>query len=285
MLGFAEARTLYLQEIFDWTDSFNENLGGLTSSKEGRDAFNKLSELWVNYAKFEINLKQWKKAVQIFEDALNDSVVGRSAVVYVAYADFCKSRNKQSNALKVYFRGLLASLDDQDYDTIWIQLAEFMRHTTNEAPAFDELFSAVMSQVGQDIRRPSYSVIENINSAGRIPLNSDISSIAGVNGLKNSSNDVEHISVRADDPAPIIAGKGISSTLSAHTDGGKPDNGTMGCISEQAAPVPDNIEDCCDRLSMGEIHSAFSHRPTSIFTSPDKVFITYSLLFFLIVGA
>lgn len=264
-----EARTLYLQEIFDWTDSFNENLGGSTSSIEGRVAFNKLSELWVNYAKFEINLKQWKKAVQVFEDALNDSVVSRSAFVYVAYADFCKSRNKQSNALKVYFRGLLASLDEEDYDIMWIQLAEFMRQTSNEAPIFDELFSAVIGQIGQDIRKPSDAAVEKICSVRCPEINSSLVADE-CSDLKDSSNGTQPNPIKLE-PAPDSAIKNISSTLNGNPEEGVAiKSSASGTIYEPAAYVPDNFEDYCRHLSIDELHSSFSHRPASIFTAPDK---------------
>jgi hypothetical protein len=44
------------------------------------------------YAQTEIAAKQFKKAVQIFDDALNDPVASTCCDVYLAYATYSKER-------------------------------------------------------------------------------------------------------------------------------------------------------------------------------------------------
>lgn len=162
-----DSRQVYVQDIFDWTDSYNENLAGSSDSAEAKLALDRIAELWISYAQYEISLKQWKKAVQVYDDALQDELVAKQAKVYVSYAEFCKSRNKQSNAVKVYIKGLKADLSDEHCDQIWIKFGAFMNSTSPQKLSFEDLYSAISQQVDVTLKKPSSLAIDIIE--GRAP--------------------------------------------------------------------------------------------------------------------
>jgi tetratricopeptide (TPR) repeat protein len=109
------ARLLYTEEIFAWTDAFSEEEpGGEQGEGEGeggqrRARLQAIGRLWTRYAAMEQQLKQWKKAVQVFEDALQDEVANRCLELYLAYVSFYRARGKISSAQKVLVRALAAA--------------------------------------------------------------------------------------------------------------------------------------------------------------------------------
>ena len=42
------------------------------------EAFDFAVQLWIAYADMEIQLRQWKKALAVFEEAINDSYASKS---------------------------------------------------------------------------------------------------------------------------------------------------------------------------------------------------------------
>jgi hypothetical protein len=154
---------MIVQEIFDMADAFNENLAG-SSSEEALRAAEVLAALWIAYANLEASWKQWKKAVQVFDDALADPIVCTRAAVYQAYADFCRSRGKQANALKVYLRGMKAPLSDEQYDRLWVEFAVFMNTAGDEMTPLADLIAAVEGQVEGGLRRPSPGIEKDVTT-------------------------------------------------------------------------------------------------------------------------
>ena len=64
------ARQVYKENLMDWIDHYNENLNDEVSSMESRIARRNIANLWIEYCNLEKSLKQFKKAVQVYEDAL-----------------------------------------------------------------------------------------------------------------------------------------------------------------------------------------------------------------------
>ena len=114
------ARNVFLEQIFDWSDYYSENLHATPTSCEALRVSNAITELWIKFASFEIELRQFKKAVDVFEKALSvtyfvilnprlshhflyskDTLVAAQLKIYISYADFCVERNKLANAQKV----------------------------------------------------------------------------------------------------------------------------------------------------------------------------------------
>ena len=116
LLASSASRLVYAEEIFDWTDAYSETYGS-GSEDTGGDAgrgeqlvrLRAIGKLWTRYAALEQRLKQWKKGVQVFEDALLDPVASSCLEVHLAYASFCRLRGKLGNAQKVFVRALSAA--------------------------------------------------------------------------------------------------------------------------------------------------------------------------------
>ena len=117
----------------------------------------------------EMNLRQFKRAVQIFDDALNDSIASTTVDIYDAYASYCQDRydlflipdichllliyflylhgmilycsGKLGNAQKVFIRGLCATdkLSKTALLHLWNQFLLMMK--ANAAPAEQELLT------------------------------------------------------------------------------------------------------------------------------------------------
>ena len=93
----------------DWTDNYTENKLELSQSDEAKSALSAIVKLWIAFCAMEISLRQFKQAVKIFEDAIIDPIASRSADIYLAYIDYCKTRGKLANAQKVYIKGILCN--------------------------------------------------------------------------------------------------------------------------------------------------------------------------------
>lgn len=264
-----------MQEIFDWTDSFNENLGGSIESEEGKIVFEKLTDLWISYANLEIGLKQWKKAVQVFDDAVQDAIVANNSRIYSAYADFCNSRSKQSNALKAYVKGLKAGLKGEQYDKIWIDFANFMNSTSPQKLSFDELFKAISEQVDVPLQQPSAAAAEAI-SKGSTPVAEIETPDHTQNTFSESGPIVKEESMTLqrppEPPLPPVAlvsetqtadviSMNIAPTLSFK----KPSR-----FSDDAPIELVNIDDMTG-FKYPDDCRLYLHRPPSLFSSPETV--------------
>lgn len=132
----------------DWTDNYTENNLASSSSKEAKDTLSSIVKLWIAYCSMEISLRQFKQAVKIFEDAIGDPVVNRSADIYLAYVDYCKTRGKLANAQKVYIKGLSATLAQEEADKLWASFLPFIQSQGSPSLTMQQLFEAVTSEAG-----------------------------------------------------------------------------------------------------------------------------------------
>mmetsp|Transcript_16873 Transcript_16873/g.28232 ORF Transcript_16873/g.28232 Transcript_16873/m.28232 type:complete len:419 (+) Transcript_16873:163-1419(+) len=158
-----DARNLFLEELFDWTDFYTETYpsdeAGPPSSVDNgeqlatkRKTYEAIIELWIQFTAFEISLHQYKKAVDVFEKALIDTLGSKSVVLFIAYAAFCVDRKKLANAQKVYIRGLCAGLASQEENWRLWQNFLSLTHTVNKSTdlTVDQLYEAVKKQQGVD---------------------------------------------------------------------------------------------------------------------------------------
>lgn len=83
----AEARQIYEAAILEWTDAYNDSLQG-TASPQALHAKRAIAQLWMEYARMERSLRQWKQAVTVFENALADETVNDLVDVWIEYANF-----------------------------------------------------------------------------------------------------------------------------------------------------------------------------------------------------
>ena len=132
----------------DWTDNYTENNLASSFSKEAKDTLSSIVKLWIAYCGMEISLRQFKQAVKIFEDAISDPVVSRSADIYLAYVDYCKTRGKLANAQKVYIKGLSSNLTQEEADRLWSNFLPFIQSQGSPSLTMQQLFEAVTSEAG-----------------------------------------------------------------------------------------------------------------------------------------
>ena len=132
----------------DWTDNYTENNLASSFSKEAKDTLSSIVKLWIAYCGMEISLRQFKQAVKIFEDAISDPVVSRSADIYLAYIDYCKTRGKLANAQKVYIKGLSSNLAQEEADKLWSNFLPFIQSQGSPSLTMQQLFEAVTSEAG-----------------------------------------------------------------------------------------------------------------------------------------
>lgn len=157
-----ESRLVFAEEIFDWTDNYTEILQS-QDTPEAKRALDAIGSLWIEYATMEQNLRQWKKVVKVYDDALNDPVASKASRVYLAYAEFCKFRGKISSAQKIYIKGLTAGLLEEQADRIWQDFLQTMRENGSPELSAEQLFAAVSSQVDSgSLTKPSLTLLAGL---------------------------------------------------------------------------------------------------------------------------
>lgn len=62
-----EMKTFYHGTILDWSDYFSENYSD-RSSAEAKKLWNDIAQLWIDLASLLAALRQYKQAVQVYED-------------------------------------------------------------------------------------------------------------------------------------------------------------------------------------------------------------------------
>jgi hypothetical protein len=144
-----ESRQIYLEEILDWTDNYTENLLSNSSSQESKDALSSIVKLWIAFCTMEITLRQFKRAVKLFEDAISDPIASRSANTYLAYVDYCSTRGKFANAQKVYIKGLSSELGQEEADKLWVSFLSFIQSQGSPDLNLEQLYEAVKSEAAE----------------------------------------------------------------------------------------------------------------------------------------
>lgn len=178
-----------MEEILDWTDNYSENKLNLSSSNEAKEMLSNITKLWVAYCTMEISLRQFKQAVKIFEDAISDPVASRSADIYMAYVDYCKTRGKLSNTKKVYIKGLSSSLAQDEADKLWISFLPFIRSQVSPDITMSQLYEAVRNEAGvESLTPPGPGAIEESNEASTSEPATDAILATQIDSIQHSNN-------------------------------------------------------------------------------------------------
>lgn len=184
-----ESRQIFLEEILDWTDNYSENKLNLSSSNEAKEMLSNITKLWVAYCTMEISLRQFKQAVKIFEDAISDPVASRSADIYLAYVDYCKTRGKLSNTKKVYIKGLSSSLASDEADKLWLSFLPFIRSQVSPNITMTQLYEAVRNEAGVDsLTPPGSGATEESNEASASEPATDAILATQIDSTQHSNN-------------------------------------------------------------------------------------------------
>lgn len=182
----------------DWTDNYTENKLEFSQSDEAKSALSAIVRLWIAFCTMEISLRQFKQAVKIFEDAIIDPIASRSADIYLAYVDYCKTRGKLANAQKVYIKGLSASLLQEEADKLWRSFLPFIQSQGSPDLSMSQLYEAVRIEAGVDSLTPpgSSAAEEGLVKVGSEPttdttLATQIDSTHSNNNSNTSQNPVD----------------------------------------------------------------------------------------------
>ena len=193
-----ESRQIYLEEIMDWTDNYTENKLDISQSDEAKRALSTIVKLWIAFCTMEISLRQFKQAVKIFEDAIIDPIASRSADIYLAYIEYCKTRGKLANAQKVYIKGLSASLLQEEADKLWRSFLPFIQSQGSPNLTMSQLYEAVRNEAGVDSLTPpgSSATEEGLVRVGSEPttdtaLATQLDSTHSNNNSNTSQNPVD----------------------------------------------------------------------------------------------
>lgn len=173
----------------DWTDYYTEMCSG--EEKEHKRIFDSIVNLWIQFSVFEIQLHQFKKAVEVFEKAINDPIGSKSLKIFQVYADFCVDRNKLANAQKVFMKGLCAGLSDSDNAALWSSFLKLM-HTINKSDllTLEQLYEAAKNQLAGAGTLAPPSIVSSpllINNT-LIGSSDSVSQTLSVNKLVNSDS-------------------------------------------------------------------------------------------------
>lgn len=128
---------LFQKYIMEWTDD-------AMYGQHNEQLVTALNTLWLAYASYLISSKQFKTAMEAFEEALQSPVV--SGRVFLEAARFALERNKKKTAQDIYIRALYhKNVDDQDKEILWQEFWDMMKSTKPDI-TMEELKQAAAEQ-------------------------------------------------------------------------------------------------------------------------------------------
>lgn len=250
-----EARKIFKEELMDWEDYYQENLSSDPQSDESIEARKAIPELWIAYAKMEVSNKQFKSALQVFDDALNNSFAKASLEVYLAYADYCRHRGRVSNEQKVYLLGLTSTMPQKDIDTLWHEYLKFTESHQNKSLKMSEFVEAVVKDQGESsnqIKRPSEYLLVDVNSR-------DSSEIVVSESKydESSSNNTNELMVQSESKSDEDHNASISIS--------------EGSLESLSFSLSDRDFDDISDIPSDHLIKMFGYCPPSLFSAADKV--------------
>lgn len=266
-------RTLFQEELFDWIDYYNENLKDNISIEE-KSARLSIINLWIEYGIFEKSIKQYKKASQVYEDAIKEPISASSSDIFIAYANYYTEREKSSSAKKTIIRGLcMKNMSIEDSDRLWLFFLNYMHQENNSTTlTIQQLHEAVklqMTNIEGVLIPPSPSFIEKYGANGQGPT--IIDSIGTVNELSSYSlaESKEESELQSSD-SNISETKEYQTSSTSYELSGPPDmNDQNIIISPTDLPSFDYSDDTMG-LSPELLIRIHSERPPILFSAPDK---------------
>jgi hypothetical protein len=254
---------MFLQEIMDWTDYFSENCSSEPKSEESGKILDSLTKLWISFAEFESSLKQFKNAVEVFDNALQDPIVGKTSHIFIAYADYCMTRSKPGNAQKVLIRGLSTTgLEKEQTDQLWRSLLTLTNKVTNSHSTLQQLYNAVLPQIGPGSQLASLPA--------EIP---PIKEEPALNKESTKSNFVDFAESKFDDGSAIPsteAQAGNTASFSSSTELPVEPGSEFSPVNSPLPMVEDDFDNLTG-MTPEQIVRLFRVRPLMLFVAPNQV--------------
>jgi hypothetical protein len=180
------ASLIYQSALLTWEDDARE-----TSDPALPES---VATLWLAYARFLSEAKQYKSSMEAYEQAVTPgSVARRSGRVWLEYARFALERNKPKTAQDVFVRALAPfsagedpdavvappDLDEQDRQLLWSEFLEATRASTgNVALTLEELRAALhdqqRQQQQQQQQRSSTDAVDDASPDATLSLSSSL---------------------------------------------------------------------------------------------------------------
>jgi hypothetical protein len=245
--------------------------------------------LWIQCARFEVSLNQFKKAVDVFDKAITDPVCSKSLAIFRAYASFCVERKKPGNAQNVYIKGLCAGLSAVDNQVLWNDFLDLM-HSVNKSAnlTIEQLYEAVRNQDGVD--EAMLAVPAGLERSGdTADVDISIDEIDANEAKEEEDEEVQVVGAAASESAERTSEERPQSAATAM------DTELPGTAAqEQSAPQPapadpasapaerryaelDGLDDVSG-YSPEQLIRTFTARPPMLFTSLQKVLSFSSIL-------
>lgn len=136
-------QTLFQSALLNWVDDARELTLDQEQMKEA------IATLWVAYAHFLRQAKQFKSATEAYEQAMECPIAGTAGRVWVDYGRFLEERGRDRTAQDMYIRALHKGggqvQDQQDRALLWNEFLEMMRKR-NSSLTLSELQQAIAEQ-------------------------------------------------------------------------------------------------------------------------------------------
>jgi hypothetical protein len=221
-----------------------------------------ITDLWILFANFESQRNQFKRAIEVFDQAMNHPVVGRGAKIYQSYAKYCMSRNKPGIAQKGFIRGLTANLSVENSDNLWFSLLDLTQSITkNKSYSLLQLYDEVCSQLSTS----------DLPKLAPLPV--------ATKALTSSTPSLPSTSLKASATAPEVRAQPATSQQQA-----APIITQVIPVSTDKKPVPVALHhaapdehDSLYDMPPDQMIRVFRLRPPMIFVAPNKVNIYLSV--------
>lgn len=122
-------RFLFQSALLEWVDDARES--GAAIDEGVREA---IATLWLAYAQYLVQAKQFKSATETLEEAVQCPVASAVGRVHAESARFAVERGKRKTAQDIYINALMNDkvTDEQDRELLWNDFLELMRATNPE---------------------------------------------------------------------------------------------------------------------------------------------------------
>lgn len=238
----------------DWTDYFMENLHDARETEDGIFAIRSICQLWIDYAEMEIDQKQYKKASQVFDKAIEDPIAKSSSSIYLRYSSFCEVINKLGHAKSVLVRGLCSQLAQADADLLWAALLSVAKKSGSPSLTMKLLYDAiVLEKSAESVTKPSEAALESSAS------DSGSLSAAPTGAIDNPRDNVSSVMPLADTSAAPATSLSVDTLVLA------PSSHVL------AAGVTRDYDDV-SFLTPEQLTNTFVTRPPMLFNFSEQVY-------------
>jgi len=151
---FEAAQMIYQSALLEWQDDVRE-MADNCDSMQMEQMSHAIASLWLAYANFNRQVKQFKSCQEAYEGAVNDEVVKSMGRIWLDYARYFEERNRYAAAQKVYLRALTGGVgnrgvvtDETDREILWEEFLRMMQERwENPSLTMEKLMTDVAEKI------------------------------------------------------------------------------------------------------------------------------------------